>query len=66
MHGGEICQPMWDLLGEDVLPAWERLCDPNVRLGEKRQIREDLLAYCGQDTYGMIGLLNLVGNQCRV
>jgi hypothetical protein len=51
--------------GEDILPAWERLSDPNVQLSEKRQIRQDLLAYCCQDTYGMVELLNVIGENQR-
>ena len=46
--------------GEDVLPAWERLSDPDISADEKRQLRQSLLDYCKQDTQVMVELLTAV------
>jgi len=46
--------------GEDVLPAWERLCDLDISADEKRELRQSLLDYCKQDTQVMVKLLTAV------
>jgi len=46
--------------GEDVLPAWGRLSDPDVPTDEKRALRQSLLDYCKQDTQVMVDLLTIV------
>lgn len=47
--------------GEDVLPAWDRLLtDKSLTPEERQRIREALLAYCAQDTFGMKRLLDVL------
>jgi hypothetical protein len=42
--------------------AWESLVGGNCSEAERPQKRKALLEYCGKDTLGMVGLLELLGS----
>jgi Domain of unknown function(DUF2779) len=46
--------------GEEAGIAWERMVEPNTSAGEREHIKRALLAYCRQDTWAMVALLNLI------
>lgn len=48
--------------GMMAVAAWRNLCEEN---DEKEKIREDLLAYCGLDSYSMIVVYNWLVRQLR-
>lgn len=42
--------------GGTASASWATLTNPNVPEAEREQLRKDMLAYCGLDTYAMIAL----------
>ena len=42
--------------------AWESLRHGELAPEQRERIKRDLLAYCGQDTLGMVSLLEVLGD----
>jgi hypothetical protein len=46
--------------GNEAGLAWEKMVRAEVGSDERRKLREDLLAYCKQDTLAMVRLLEVL------
>lgn len=51
--------------GTDAQIAYMKICDPKTPSGERAKAREDLLAYCKQDTLAMVELWKCLLRMCE-
>ena len=50
--------------GGGAIRAYAEFLKPETTPKRRREIREDLLAYCGQDTLAMVKVLEALGSWC--
>ncbi len=51
--------------GSEAGLAWEAMVHAEVDSAERKKLRDALLAYCGQDTLGMVKLLEVLRTPCK-